>query len=396
MPEWIHDRAAYILKKSKDMPEGQAFAIATQQAHAIGKAPKGYGTEQGKQEAKAKYDTPGDDQKTAKLASPYAGYLGPVQMNEAGTSVRREIGQPGSGVYHVMDLPVLDDTRAKRRQKGSSKRDKTASAMLSAFLDELPKIAAATPLRSKESIGALVSPSLVRVNTLPSPAPSDQEFGDEKESVKVGYSVSQYSGPLSYGRFKQESYVPPFNMPQLKTAGPPSEVGRVKRASDGGGDGGDFYGGGGWRRIKQESYLPPFYMPQLKTAGPPSEVGRVKHASEDDLDFYGDSDMPRIKHESGLPPFRMPALRRKTAAALAGTSFSPGKNVGGGGTTVGSGGSGGLLGPPKVKFSPGAQLARSQNVAKVPTTPPGPTVATIAKPIGYGRPMPGATKTLSA
>jgi hypothetical protein len=119
----------------------------------------------------------------------------------------------------------------------------------------------------------------------------------------------------------------------------------------------------------------------------------VKRASED-LDFYGDSDMPKIKQESYLPPFKRPRL--KMAEALSGTSYSPGKNVGGGGTTAGSGGAGGLLGPPKVKFSPGSQLARSQNVAKVPTTPPGPTVATIAKPIGYGRPMPGATKTLDA
>lgn len=47
------------------MPESQAFAIATQQSHALGKSPKGYGTAEGKATAKAKYTTPGDDKKTA-------------------------------------------------------------------------------------------------------------------------------------------------------------------------------------------------------------------------------------------------------------------------------------------------------------------------------------------
>jgi hypothetical protein len=47
------------------MPESESFAIATQQAHAVGKSPKGYGTSEGRQAAKQKYDTPRDDVKTA-------------------------------------------------------------------------------------------------------------------------------------------------------------------------------------------------------------------------------------------------------------------------------------------------------------------------------------------
>lgn len=47
------------------MSDSTAFAIATQQAHATGKSPKGFGTSQGRQEAKAKYTTPKDDKKTA-------------------------------------------------------------------------------------------------------------------------------------------------------------------------------------------------------------------------------------------------------------------------------------------------------------------------------------------
>lgn len=65
MPKWIHDRAEHLLAKNPSMPKSQAFAIATQQAHAVGKSPKGYGTNEGRRTAKAKYDTPKDDKKTA-------------------------------------------------------------------------------------------------------------------------------------------------------------------------------------------------------------------------------------------------------------------------------------------------------------------------------------------
>lgn len=58
MPAWIHSRAQHLLAKNPSMSKSQAFAIATQQSHAAGKTPKGYGTKEGKQEAKAKYDKP--------------------------------------------------------------------------------------------------------------------------------------------------------------------------------------------------------------------------------------------------------------------------------------------------------------------------------------------------
>lgn len=60
--KWIHDRAEHILQSS-DSLDGEkgksiAYALATQQAHRLGKSPKGYGTEEGKQVAKQKYDQP--------------------------------------------------------------------------------------------------------------------------------------------------------------------------------------------------------------------------------------------------------------------------------------------------------------------------------------------------
>jgi hypothetical protein len=65
MPAWMHERAEHILAKNPSMPKSEAFAIATQQMHSLGKGPKSYGTAEGKRTAKAKYDTPKDDKKTA-------------------------------------------------------------------------------------------------------------------------------------------------------------------------------------------------------------------------------------------------------------------------------------------------------------------------------------------
>lgn len=65
MPQWIHERAEHLLAKNPDMKKSTAFAVATQQSHALGKSPKGYGTAEGKRTAKAKFDTPKDDKKMA-------------------------------------------------------------------------------------------------------------------------------------------------------------------------------------------------------------------------------------------------------------------------------------------------------------------------------------------
>lgn len=59
------------------MPEGESWAIATQQAHATGHSPKGYGTAEGKHKAKEKYDTPGDDEQQAAPKSKTAGVTVP-------------------------------------------------------------------------------------------------------------------------------------------------------------------------------------------------------------------------------------------------------------------------------------------------------------------------------
>lgn len=65
------------MSKNPDMQESTAWAVATQQAYAAGKSPKGYGTPQGRHEAKAKFDKPKKDYvQTAnpKVASAVDGY----------------------------------------------------------------------------------------------------------------------------------------------------------------------------------------------------------------------------------------------------------------------------------------------------------------------------------
>lgn len=78
MPEWIHNRVEHLLAKNPSMPKGEAFALATQQGEALHKTPKGFGTPEGRREAKAKYSTPKDDKKTAN-----PGGLEGVKMAEA-------------------------------------------------------------------------------------------------------------------------------------------------------------------------------------------------------------------------------------------------------------------------------------------------------------------------
>lgn len=74
MPAWIHNRAMSLKKDmektyGKDEAEQVAFAVATQQAHRLGKSPKTFkskatgkkerfGTPEGRREAKSKFDKP--------------------------------------------------------------------------------------------------------------------------------------------------------------------------------------------------------------------------------------------------------------------------------------------------------------------------------------------------
>lgn len=66
--KWIHDRAHRIMSESEGTPKSMAYAIATQQAHKVGKSPKGFRTKEGVREAKQKFSLPKKEyQKTAMI-----------------------------------------------------------------------------------------------------------------------------------------------------------------------------------------------------------------------------------------------------------------------------------------------------------------------------------------
>jgi hypothetical protein len=58
MPAWLEKRKEYLMKKNPDMSESAAYGIATKQMYAAGKAPKGYGTAEGRRAARETYSKP--------------------------------------------------------------------------------------------------------------------------------------------------------------------------------------------------------------------------------------------------------------------------------------------------------------------------------------------------
>lgn len=111
MPKWIHDRAKHLMKMNPEMGKSLSFAISTQQAYASGKAPKNYGTQDGRMEASIKYPkskkhykkTP--DPKTAGLGAAIGGLIskGKNLASKAApslTSHKKQISQglAGAGV----------------------------------------------------------------------------------------------------------------------------------------------------------------------------------------------------------------------------------------------------------------------------------------------------------
>jgi hypothetical protein len=118
MPQWIHDRADHIRRKNPSMPKSEAFAIATQQSYAAGKAPHGYGTAEGRREAKAKYDGPKSDYKKTPDPKTKKASISLVTMS----AFRDELEKIASGASFA---PTMVRDVAKRRL---SARPKLTSA----------------------------------------------------------------------------------------------------------------------------------------------------------------------------------------------------------------------------------------------------------------------------
>jgi hypothetical protein len=224
MPSWIHERAKHISAKNPSMSESQAWAIATQQSHALGKTPKGYGTAEGRREAKEKYTTPKDDKKTAN-----PGNLTSARMDKnagLGNTIMGFLkGAPAaaapssgsliaSGVKKQMAAGrnfggAAVDPFIKLRQQAASGA-KVASPF-SSFFDELIQIKLAQFAKSQFS-GPIEGPKVAPPTSHLPPMTKPEIL------VKRAFQTSQFSGPLSMGSFKMTSHQPPFQAagPQVK------------------------------------------------------------------------------------------------------------------------------------------------------------------------------------
>lgn len=156
MPKWIHDRAEHIRKKNPDMDEGMSYALATQQAHRLGKSPKTFkskvtgkkerfGTPEARREAKMKLNKPKSEyQKTAESKWKTMMRTGQLGENEVKRllkkdilNVGRETGGAMRGVAALQKKRPGEDIReAMSRMKHlSENRLKTASEKMMTDLE---------------------------------------------------------------------------------------------------------------------------------------------------------------------------------------------------------------------------------------------------------------------
>ena len=229
MPQWMHERAEHILAKNPDMPKSEAFAIATQQSHALGKSPKGYGTAKGKHVAKAKFKTPKDDVKAAnpgKLESP--------KMEKKALLDRLvRLG--------ATDIPNTPRMLMKHRspeelaalQHGVAgafgKLEAPVKKGLDKALSVLPEGRVQKTLRAGGHL-LIENPEVLPMQAVPIPGLTPAYMGLKKGVEKaidhfapahktvLAFAESQYSGGTAAKFIKQESDMPPFRMPSLQAS----------------------------------------------------------------------------------------------------------------------------------------------------------------------------------
>lgn len=260
MPKWVHDRAEHLLAKNPSMSKSMAFAVATQQGHATGHTPKGYGTAEGKQVAKAKFDTPKDDEKKANpghLDSPKlksAAVLLLAKLGFANSSYAGQPAQNGPGMKGRSQIPPFvappietKEARSKALHRvgelvTGSRANKLYDAALQhaevARSGNVPQAKASRKLRElahlEEGKVGRTQGALATTAGLGAIADLTGMVDRVRERTKragvgvgAGMSTSQYSGPLSFGPFKQTSQIPGFVSPAM-TKGDPGLEPNVK------------------------------------------------------------------------------------------------------------------------------------------------------------------------
>lgn len=158
----MHDRADHIKAKNPDMPKSEAFAIATQQMHSLGKTPKGYGTATGKRTAKKKYKTPEDDVKTAAWKDKLPGGLSdkktPDDFDSSSLREGRKVEKEHTKDKHLQTEISMDhlteDPAYYKKLKKIEKKAVMNLAMMQAFADEFIQIKEAAGLFPAGHAGA--------------------------------------------------------------------------------------------------------------------------------------------------------------------------------------------------------------------------------------------------
>lgn len=202
MPAWLHARAEHIMAKNPDMPKSEAFAISTQQSHALGKSPKSYGTAAGRRTAKQKYKTPEDDVKTAmdvvleetreKTAFSTNTFSGPMNpVIESGASYL-----PPAPV-NPLRVPVIKKVAATRYEQEISSGNITRGDVTPGIVNLPGPLGAASrkATRSQLSAQASVAPEqIAKARALSQKLYTAQAAHPESQGVG-GYSVVKQLAP---------------------------------------------------------------------------------------------------------------------------------------------------------------------------------------------------------
>jgi hypothetical protein len=347
------------------MTKSQAFAISTQQGHKLGKNPKGYGTKQGKKDARAKYDKPRKEYvktpnprelESAKMASMRDELLVRAKELEEKASVPRILGETAAGGLAGGSLgylgaramgadPVIGGLAAAGgavggalggaglRMRANSKRARE-KASVNARLRHLNK--EAEDLSGNPYLLDQVGKPKVRQRNAEAPEPKyrvkvalQQPQGVFGMPTQMGVGLGKQPGmnPAQQLAKTQNIGVPKLQQPKMKTLSMKTAGLKHAFATS------QFSGtlGGGTSDIYRPS--------DVKYGGP---------ASEEDL--------------------------KKAKAKLAAMADELAKLNG-------------------VATTPKGKLYSTQRVGAPKTTaPPGPSISELSKPVGYGTKAPGAVK----
>jgi hypothetical protein len=193
MPEWMHNRAEHILAKNPSMPKSEAFAIATQQMHSLGKGPKDYGTAEGKATAKAKFNTPKDDVKTSN-----PGNLKSSKMKKTSAmafACLDELQKIGMGA-NALSPAVSAISRLKPAAAAAGVGGMPLLRQAENF--RKPETAGTYKNLVRKARGAVQAPGTVATDTTPATPPMGKAASEEKDSGWLD-SIGQALGKVNRG-----------------------------------------------------------------------------------------------------------------------------------------------------------------------------------------------------